>query len=414
MMQDSGANNQGAKGLSSSTTSSSSSYFSSFDWLRHCDIYTKVDEEYRVQTDSGAVLSLVGWVIISLLVVSEVNFYFTSLNVPKEHMVVDTKLGQQLEMNINMTYHALTCAEVHMDAMDVSGDNQLNVEHNFLKQRISHEGELVGEPGIEIIGRIDEFDSVKLPDNYCGDCYGAMSDEFKCCNDCSQLMAAYHAKGWSTNAITRSSEQCLRDSKNPFANVREGEGCRLTGTMKVNKVAGNVHMTIGESIVRDGAHIHQFVPSEAPKFNVSHTIHSLTFGEEHPSMPRNNYLNGAVRFVNESTGGTGLFQYYIRIVPTEYMGKNGIATLVTNQYTYTEKFRPVVMEDYKKTPGHAGKAPVIPGIFFVYDLSPFMVQISSSQIPVSHLLTRILAIVGGVFCVLGLLDSLWYKAFRGK
>jgi hypothetical protein len=70
-------------------------------------------------------------------------------------MVVDTKLGQQLEININMTYHALTCAEVHMDAMDVAGDNQLNVEHDFLKQRVSAEGHLVGEPGIEIIGDRD-------------------------------------------------------------------------------------------------------------------------------------------------------------------------------------------------------------------------------------------------------------------
>lgn len=57
--------------------------------------------------------------------------------------------------------------------------------------------------------------------------------------------------------------------------------------MKVNKVAGNFHMTLGESIVRDGAHIHQFVPSEAKDFNVSHTIHSLSFGERYDSMAPN-------------------------------------------------------------------------------------------------------------------------------
>lgn len=57
--------------------------------------------------------------------------------------------------------------------------------------------------------------------------------------------------------------------------------------MKVNKVAGNFHMTLGESIVRDGAHIHQFIPSEAKGFNVSHTIHSLSFGERYDSMAPN-------------------------------------------------------------------------------------------------------------------------------
>lgn len=213
----------------------------------------------------------------------------------------------------------------------------------------------------------------------------------------------------------RTSQQCLRDAKNPFANVRPGEGCRLTGSMRVNKVAGNVHMTIGESLVRDGAHIHQFNPSEAPKFNVSHTIHSLSFGEQHPRLRAPSLLDGAVRYVNDSTGGTGLFQYFVRIVPTEYVDKAGRTSLVTNQYTYTEKFRPVVMADYQRAPGQqGGSSPVIPGIFFVYDLSPFLVQVSPAQTPLSHLVTRLLAIVGGVFCVMGLLDSLWYKAFKGK
>jgi endoplasmic reticulum-Golgi intermediate compartment protein 3 len=216
------------------------------------------------------------------------------------------------------------------------------------------------------------------------------------------------------NAIVRTAEQCLRDSSNPFANVRQGEGCRLTGSMKVNKVAGNVHMTIGESLVRDGAHIHQFIPSEAPKFNVSHTIHELTFGKQHPFLPTTNFLDNTVRYVDEGTGGTGLFQYFIRIVPTEHVDKHGQTGFVTNQFTYTEKFRPVVMDDYKRVPGHVGGAPVIPGIFFVYDLSPFLLQVSTAQVPLSHLVTRLLAIVGGVFCVLGLCDSLWYKCFKGK
>ena len=145
-----------------------------------------------------------------------------------------------------------------------------------------------------------------------------------------------------------------------------------------------------------------------------HTIHELTFGDKHPLMPSTNFLDNTVRYVDESTGGTGLFQYFLRIVPTEYVDKAGRTSLVTNQFTYTEKFRPVVLAEYQRIPGHPGGAPVIPGIFFVYDLSPFLLQVSTAQIPLSHLVTRLLAIVGGVFCVLGLLDSLWYSAFKGK
>jgi hypothetical protein len=82
----------------------------------------------------------------------------------------------------------------------------------------------------------------------------------------------------------RNATQCLADASNPFATVKSGEGCRIEGSMTVNKVAGNFHMTMGESIVRDGAHIHQFLPNEAPSFNVSHTIHSLSFGKTYPDM----------------------------------------------------------------------------------------------------------------------------------
>ena len=34
--------------------------------------------------------------------------------------------------------------------------------------------------------------------------------------------------------------------------------------------------------MKDGRHIHQFIPSEAPGFNVSHTIHHVSFGAEYP------------------------------------------------------------------------------------------------------------------------------------
>lgn len=95
---------------------------------------------------------------------------------------------------------------------------------------------------------------------------------------------AYDAKGWSHSEILSHSEQCIRDNVNPFADAVKGEGCRINGYMTVNKVAGNFHIAHGESIVRDGRHIHQFVPAEAHTFNISHTIHSISFGQPYPNM----------------------------------------------------------------------------------------------------------------------------------
>ena len=38
--------------------------------------------------------------------------------------------------------------------MDVAGDNQLNVEHEMIKQRLSPHGRPIGVAGVEIIGEV--------------------------------------------------------------------------------------------------------------------------------------------------------------------------------------------------------------------------------------------------------------------
>ena len=49
-----------------------------------------------------------------------------------------------------------------------------------------------------------------------------------------------------------------------------------------------LYVAHGESIIRDGRHIHQFNPVEAPKYNISHTIHTLSFGDKvYAHMPPN-------------------------------------------------------------------------------------------------------------------------------
>jgi hypothetical protein len=87
--------------------------------LKRFDIYTKLEEDYKIQTSGGATVSIVGWLIMAILIFGEFRSYMTPT--VKEHMIVDTSLGQRLRVNINMTFHALTCADVHLDAMDVAG-----------------------------------------------------------------------------------------------------------------------------------------------------------------------------------------------------------------------------------------------------------------------------------------------------
>ena len=48
-------------------------------------------------------------------------------------------------------------------------------------------------------------------------------------------------------------------------------------------------------------------------------------------------------------------------------------------------------------------------MFFVYDIAPFLIEIQHSRAPFSHLLTRLCAIVGGVFSLMGVLDSILFR-----
>jgi hypothetical protein len=373
--------------------------------LRMFDIYTKLDEDFRVQTVGGGYLSLLGWFFISILVVFELRAFMQIEY--KEHMVVDTTLQQKLKINVHMTFHALTCADVHLDAMDVAGDNQLSMEQDMYKQRISEEGEPIGDMALELIGHVgdpNEFIPPLAPDA-CESCFGAESDKFICCNTCNDLREAYKYKGWNDHFIVRNSTQCMRDSTNPFSHVGLNEGCRVRGSLLVNKVAGNVHMALGTSVVRDGAHIHQFLPAEAPGFNVSHTIHSITFGEIYHGMPLNP-LDNIHRHVDEDIG-TGLYQYFIKVIPTIYIGLDS-RKIFTNQFTYTEKFRPIGPPK-SVDPSPVDKPAVIPGIFFIYEISPFLIEIKRIRMPFLHLLTRLCAIVGGVFSIFGVIDATVFR-----
>lgn len=55
-------------------------------------------------------MSLAGWFVIFILVMAEFRNYMT----PKynELLIVDSTFGEQMRVNINITFHSLTCNEV--------------------------------------------------------------------------------------------------------------------------------------------------------------------------------------------------------------------------------------------------------------------------------------------------------------
>ena len=52
---------------------------------------------------------------------------------------------------------------------------------------------------------------------------------------------------------------------------------------------------------------------------------------------------------------------------------------------------------------------LIPGVYFVYDFSPLRAVVKETHLPLFELCTSLCAILGGVFTVMGMVDSLFYS-----
>jgi len=120
-------------------------------------------------------------------------------------------------------------------------------------------------------------------------------------------------KGWQF-VLNEDIVQCLNENEERKIKYSTQEGCNLHGFILVNKVAGNFHFAPGRSIQQGtGTHVHDYSPFEVEHFNSSHIIHSLGFGEKYPGI--NNPLDGVYKMIPK---GSGLFQYFIKVVPTIY------------------------------------------------------------------------------------------------
>ncbi|CAG9462263.1 unnamed protein product [Pedinophyceae sp. YPF-701] len=239
-------------------------------------------------------------------------------------------------------------------------------------------------------------------EGYCGDCYGAATH---CCNSCDEVREAYRRMGWALPDLM-TIEQCHDDKHMQDIQEQRGEGCHVFGTLRVNKVAGNIHIAPGRSYQAGPLHVHDLSPfGNDPTFDLSHTFHKLSFGADYPGKPPDplDGLTKDSRKKGSMPEELGMHQYFLKVVPTVYKGASG-KVVRSNQLSITEHFKPSVQEGLD--------ARTLPGIFMFYDLSPIKVEVVEERASFLHFLTNVCAIVGGVFTVAGILEATVYHAAR--
>lgn len=362
------------------------------------DAYPKTLDDFKERTSSGAAISVVCCTIIAGLLLSELRAFFTPS--ASEQLHVDTTRSARIHINFNMTFPSMPCSGLSLVAMDVAGEQQIDVVSNINKTRYSLDGRYIAE-------EVDDATLAQRLKGTCGECFPqvkAMSERAGlCCNTCTDVRKAYEHMPKTDTEHLRWEEHplCLHEAVliDPSRLRDIKEGCNLVGFLEVNKVAGNFHLAPGKAFQSAaGQLVHEFKPFDTHFYNISHIIHSLSFGLHYPN--RVSPLDGAEAILSS---GSGVFQYYIKVVPTTYAFASG-RELSTCQYSVTDRFKSA----------HDSTSFVLPGVFFIYDISPIMVKFTEKRTSFTYFLTSLCAIVGGVFTTASLVDAAVYQILQPK
>ncbi|KAK4255657.1 hypothetical protein QN277_008630 [Acacia crassicarpa] len=177
-------------------------------------------------------------------------------------------------------------------------------------------------------------------------------------------------------------------------------GCRVEGYVRVKKVPGNL-------IISARSDAHSF---DASQMNMSHVIHHLSFGRK--ISPRvmsdvkrlipyvginHDRLNGRSFINTRDLGGNVTIEHYLQVVKTEVITRKDHKLFEEYEYTAHSSL------------AHSLHIPVVK---FHLELSPMQVLITENQKSFSHFITNVCAIIGGVFTVAGILDSILHNTFR--
>eukprot|EP01038_Epipyxis_sp_PR26KG_P008155 gene8155-11037_t len=395
------------------------------DAIKNIDCFPKTSDDFRVKTTSGALVSIASVIFMILLFFSELSYFYKTETV--DHLYVNTTRAQTVRIDFDISFHQIPCNIISLDAFDDTGSPQKDAIHQIYKHRLSSDGIKSGFAERQELGNTIRSESeleelakqrtvdldheiavVKEQIGKCGNCYGAATYKGQCCNTCKEVTDAYEKMGWHLkpySVIQCASEAFITNAKEQFS---DDGGCQLYGRMELNKGSGHFHFAPHKKLHQGGDlqngifNLMDLLSFTFDQFNVSHTIHGISFGDNFPGIK--SPLDGESRVVQDTHG---MYQYYIKVVPTKYkpLGKS-VEVIESNQYSVTEHMSHLA-------PG-SGRG--LPGVYFNYEMSPIQAMFEEKRGGLLSFITSVCAIIGGIFSVMGLLDKiigfLNYKIFK--
>ncbi|CAG2054267.1 unnamed protein product [Timema podura] len=304
--------------------------------VKQLDAFTKVPDSY---VETSPVVSVVTCFLILWLMYAEISYYLDSRFIFK--FLPDTDFDAKLKINVDLTV-AMPCGSIGADILDSTDQNVL--QFGRLEQEDTW-FELCPEQKLH-------FDGVRHVNSY-------LREEF---HAIQELL-------WKTGQNTLFGE--LPKRYTCFSISGDPDACRVFGSLTLNKVAGNFHITAGRSLALPRGHIHISAFVSEREYNFSHRIDRFSFGDPSP---------GIVHPLE---------------VPTEV--NTFLQTLTTYQYSVKDHQRPI--NHHKGSHG-------VPGIFFKYDMSALKVRVTQQRDSLGQFLVHLSATVSGIYITSGIINSL--------
>lgn len=268
----------------------------------------------------------------------------------KSELIIDnSKSSSSLRINVDLTLHRIPCHILNMDISDFTGAHTSNVKGTLVKRSLDKDGNVIKTASGDVAHKTEEN---VTPD---------------------EILKAFN----------------------------ESQGCRFTGSFDVMRLPGNFHIAshtfvpILREFREQGKNIH---------INLTHTIHHISFEDEKDlAMIRKTFDEGIMTpmdgFYNEDDNTGTLLNYYINIIPTEYID------IDNNKYQ-------AFQFTYKQKKVDSGR--MIPTIFFKFHISPMKMRYTKYFQGHFDGLINICAIFGGMFTIAGILNSILLKIFKTK
>lgn len=362
--------------------------------LIHFDAFPKTLDEFKNTTVQGGIVSLLAFVLIFYLLLAEWDYTFQVETIDK--MAVDGTRGQRTSINFDIDFPRMPCCLISIEVDDLNGNNHIldDNDSHIVKLRLDLNGQPIGPAEKHAIGGALKNESHvenTLSDGKlaCGSCYGAEQHHDDCCNSCEDVKKAYMKKQWNLPSL-HTIDQCSRLDFEKIVKGNVEEGCKVTGALNVSKLAGNILFAPGQIFRQGYLKTEDIIDFTFKNFDNSHKVNTLAFGEIYPNMY--NPLDNRTKTLKSDDYGT--YQYYLKVVATEFKYLSG-QVVDTNQFSATEHFKAV----YPRS----GRG--FPEVNFVYQFDPIVFHIEQRQRGYLQFITSLCAIVGGVFTIMGLVDS---------